>query len=121
MTREDVLAEIRETRPNEYADDWLIRLVDELEQRILTELMAGYIVPAREAQVTPDGIRRALVANAPYSRIYYYWLLVHIDQANGEYDRYNNDLQLFNAAWDEYAKHISRTFRRERESVYRVW
>lgn len=111
MTREDILAEVREIRPNEYQDEWALRQVDELRQRILRELMDGYLVPDEGGE---------LLTPTPYQKVYVYWLLAQIDLANGDYDRYNNSLQMFNAAWQEYANHVSRTMRRERYRGFRI-
>ena len=112
MTRQDVLARVRETRPNEYQDEWALGLIDELEQRILRELMNGYLMP----EAGED-----LVAVPPYDGLYVDWIITNIDLANGEYDRYNNDLVMFNNKWDEYARYISRNYRREQPSGYRIW
>ena len=101
MKRTDILAEVRETRPKEYQDEWVLKQVDELHQRVLRELMSMYIVPAEGGELN---------APSPYHKVYVYWVLAQIDLANSEYDRYNNDLALFNAAWQEYSNYISRTF-----------
>ena len=111
MKREDILAEVREIRPNEYQDEWALKQVDELRQRILRELMAGYIIPDEGGE---------LMTPSPYHKVYVYWGLAQIDLANSEYDRYNNELQLFNAAWQEFANHVSRTMRRERYRGFRI-
>lgn len=111
MTREDVLARVREIRPNEYQDEWALRLIDELEQRILRELMEGYQIPEAGEE---------LMAVPPYDGIYTDWIIAQIDLANSEYDRYNNDLQLFNTRWDEFARHVSRTYHRETPSRYMI-
>jgi hypothetical protein len=111
MTREDILAEVREIRPNEYQDEWALKQVDELRQRILRELMAGYIVPSEGGE---------LMTPSPYHKVYVYWMLVQIDLANSDYDRYNNDLQMFNSAWEEYSRYVSRTFRREHYQGFRI-
>ena len=124
MKREDILAELREIRPNEYQDEWALKQLDELKQRILHELMAGYELPA-------DGVQQAgysylpyeegeLITPSPYHKVYLYWLLVQIDHANSDYDRYNNDLQMFNAAWEEYARFISRNYKRLQYKGFKI-
>lgn len=112
MTRTDILAEVREIRPNEYADEWVLKQIDELRQRIIRELLEGYEIPARGGE---------LLTPSPYHRVYLYWVLVQIDLANSEYDRYNNDLMLFNTSWDELGKYISRNYRREKRDRFRVF
>lgn len=124
MTREDILAEVREIRPNEYQDDWALKQVDELHDRIERELMAGYETPW-------DGVLQAgysylpyedgeLTTPSPYHKVYVYWVLAQIDLANSEYDRYNNDLALFNAAWQEYANYVSRNYHRTVYKGFRI-
>lgn len=116
MKREDILAEVREIRPNEYQDEWALKQVEELKQRILRELMAGYELPVDAVQQAGYSYlpyeEGELLTPSPYHKVYVYWLLVQIDMANSDYDRYNNDLQLFNAAWDEYARFVSRNYKR---------
>ena len=110
MTRNEALAEVREMRPNEYQDELLLKWLDELEERIYRELLDGYIVPEMgEDLIAPD----------PYSGMYRWWLVANIDLANGEMDRYNNYLSLFNSLWDEYGRMISRRYRREKPARYR--
>lgn len=44
-----------------------------------------------------------LKAPFPYDEIYTYWLMVKIDHQNQEWDKYENDRQMFNAAWTNLA------------------
>jgi hypothetical protein len=111
VTKADILAEVREIRPNEYQDAWVLKQVEELHQRVLRELAANYIIPAEGGELqTPS----------PYHKVYVYWALAQIDLANAEYDRYNNDLALFNAAWQELANYISRTFEKPPQRGFRI-
>ena len=105
------MARVRETRPNEYQDEWLLGKLDELEQRIFREVLAGYII---------EEMGEELAVISPYDGIYEDWLIAQIDLANSEYDRYNNDLATFNAKFEEYGRYVSRNYHRERESVYRI-
>jgi len=61
--------------------------------------------------LTFDGTEAVLLVRPPHDKIYEYWLIAKIDFANGEYDKYNNTLKLFNNAWGEYCRWFSRTFR----------
>ncbi|MBQ9980178.1 MAG: collagen-like protein [Oscillospiraceae bacterium] len=54
-----------------------------------------------------DADRELLVA-APHDKIYYTYLCALIDYANGEYDKYQNTMVLFNAHLAEYAKWCQR-------------
>lgn len=52
-----------------------------------------------------------LLVPFPWNKLYRYFLLMSIDLANGEYQRYANSYELFNEAYEEYAgwyaQHVS--------------
>ena len=50
-----------------------------------------------------------LLVPAPYDEIYLFWLESRIDYWNGELRRYNNSVQMYNAAYTEYERFYNRT------------
>lgn len=50
-----------------------------------------------------------LKAPFPYDEIYTFWLMVKIDMQNLEWDKYDNDRQLFNGAWANLSSWWTRT------------
>jgi hypothetical protein len=52
-----------------------------------------------------------LLAKAPYDELYLYCLQMRADLVNQEYDKYNNDLLLFSAAWGAFARAYHREHR----------
>lgn len=50
-----------------------------------------------------------LLVSEPYNEIYIHWLSAQIDYFNGEYDRYANSMQMYNAAYSAYSRHYHRT------------
>ena len=49
-----------------------------------------------------------LLVPAPYDEMYLRWLEAMIDYHNGEDERYNNAITLFNNAFDGYKKYYTR-------------
>jgi hypothetical protein len=49
-----------------------------------------------------------LLAPAPFDEMYIYWLKAQIDLANGEYNRYNVEITMFNTEWQEYINDYNR-------------
>ena len=49
-----------------------------------------------------------LLVPEPFDEIYPLWLEARIDYANGEYDKYNNSILMYNAAYDAYANYYNR-------------
>ena len=50
-----------------------------------------------------------LLVPAPYDELYLRWLEAQIDYHNGEYDKYNNAMAMFQTAYDGYANYYRRT------------
>ena len=48
-----------------------------------------------------------LLVPAPYDEVYLRWMEAQIDYHNGEYDKYNNAIIMFNAAFEAYAAYYN--------------
>lgn len=58
-----------------------------------------------------DGSETELIARPPHDKLYGAYVVAQIDFANGEYNKYQNSMQMFNAYWSEYARWYARIFR----------
>ena len=58
-----------------------------------------------------DGSQAVLLVRPPHDKIYAAYVIAQIDFANGEYNKYENSVRMFNAYWGEYCRWFSRTFR----------
>ncbi len=61
--------------------------------------------------LTFDGSETVLLVLAPFDKVYRSYLCAMIDYANGEYDRYNNSMQMFNRQLSEFTGWYARTYR----------
>jgi hypothetical protein len=52
-----------------------------------------------------------LLVPSPYDEIYLRWLEAMIDYNNGEYDKYNSAIQLYNTMYRGFANYYTRTHR----------
>lgn len=50
-----------------------------------------------------------LLVPQPFDIIYLHWLEAQIDYRNGEPDRYNASIMLYNAAWENFENYYNRT------------
>lgn len=50
-----------------------------------------------------------LLVPAPFDEVYLRWLEAQIDYTNGEYDKYNNAILMYQASYDGYANYYNRT------------
>ena len=88
--------------------EWLSRLDMEIKQQIIdthedakVKHFSGYRAS------TPETI--FLLVPAPYDDMYLKWLEAQIHYHNGEYDKYNNAMAMFQTAYDGYANYYRRT------------
>ena len=58
-----------------------------------------------------DGGPTELLVSAPYHKIYYTYVMAMIDFANGEYNRYQNAMALFNSFFECFTRWYAQTYR----------
>lgn len=58
-----------------------------------------------------DGSEAVLMVRPPHDKIYADYLTAMIDYGNGEYNKYQNTMQMFNVHWGELCRWVARTFR----------
>ena len=88
--------------------DWLSRLDYMVKQQIIdTHEGAEAVTFTGYTDDTPTDT--VLLVPAPYDEIYLRWMEAQIDYHNGEYDKYNNAIIMFNTVFNDYQKHYART------------
>lgn len=109
MKLKDVLSFVDKMKPgNPYDTSTKIQWLNELEGDIQSKLLKT--APQEIIQYTEDHLEETLLIPIPYDKVYWMWVCAMIDFANGEYDRYQNTLQMVNDAYDKYAKWFHRHF-----------
>lgn len=112
MTIMGAINHIDAVKPNGYTQDDKIRWLSILDGTVKTEIIdtheGGESVTFRAYDAhTP--LTEALLVPHPYDDVYIKWLEAQIDYASGEYDKYNNSITMYNAAYAAFEKHYHRT------------
>ena len=100
-------------KPNAFSDEDKVMWMNEIEGRIMREIFL--MSEADRYEFTKDRVYadenpdRVLV-EVPYDNIYGLYLAAQIDYANGEYNKYNNTMQAFNAAMIAFTKYFADTY-----------
>lgn len=94
ITAHEVVEEANAIRDNNIPDDQKYKWLERFE-RELSEKLYRYYTP--DASIT-EPIEAPTILSVPeaFADLYVSLLTSKIDYANGEIDRYNNDLQLYN-------------------------
>lgn len=112
MTLIEAISKIDNLKHNTYTHEdkvgWLSRVDHMVKEEILDthegsggEWFFGYD--------TQSDVETELLVPPPYDELYLRWLEAQIDYCNGEYDRYNNSMEMFNTAYQGYANSYNRT------------
>ena len=120
MTIDEAVFLVDELKPNQIEKARKIEWLSRLDERLFCEVICTH-APGEEApesvpaaftpytQATPGDTE--LIAKAPYDELYRFYLEMHIDLANLEYDKYNNSAQLYGNALGQYKRWYHRTHR----------
>ena len=86
---------------------WLSRLDGLVKQEIL-DTCEGEEVPFAGYGAQTDR-NTTLLVGAPHDELYLRYLEAQMDYANGEIDRYNNAIAMFQASFDRFSNHYRRS------------
>ena len=118
MIISDLINYVNGVKPHNFDNNVLIRWINEIEGRIQTEI---YLIDVHEITLyewddTWTNERKAqelgkeLLVGAPYDNIYTTYLTAEIDNANGEYNRYENTKEQFNRVFGQYSRWVAQTY-----------
>ncbi len=102
---EQILEQVDESKPNDISEKQKLRWIAELDGKIALDVM---LMAPQEAQQFhyhyPEGMGYEPLVSFPHDGIYAAWLAAKIDFANGEFERYENSMAMYNA---EYSNFVS--------------
>lgn len=113
MTITEAITQVDALQYNDYPQSdkisWLSRL-DGMVKKLILDMHEGGEATAfngYDAQTDPE---TELLVAEPYDDIYLRWLEAQIHYHNGEYDRYNNAILMFNTAYTAYENYYNRLY-----------
>lgn len=86
---------------------WLSKL-DLAVKRLILDNHGNNPAPTFTGYTEDTPLNTVLLVPAPFDEIYLRWMEAQIDYYNGENDRYNNSIMLYNAMFDAYASYYTR-------------
>lgn len=103
MTLEQALHTVDELKPNQYERARKIAWLDNLDRQVYRDVMLrhenkGDVPEAFQGYKQDTDPDTELLVKAPHDEVYRYWLEMHIDLANQEYEKYNNSAALASEA-----------------------
>lgn len=112
MTIRDAITRIDALKFNTYSDidkvEWLSRLDNSIKLQVIDAHEGGEDVVFTGYDDRTDMDTQLLVPS-PFDEIYLRWMEAQIDYHNGEYDKFNASIIMYNTAFEAFANYYKRT------------
>lgn len=110
MTIKEAVTRLDALKFNTYTQtdkvDWLSRLDSMIKKQIIDKHEGAEII-SFQGYTEDTPMETVLLVPAPHDEMYLRWMEAQIDYHNGEYDKYNNAIILFNSAFESYAAYYN--------------
>lgn len=111
MTIQEAIQQAREIEENQYSIGLQTKWLNDIDSQIYQELIQTHEKPIVESF---EGYENAspeteLLVHDAYSQLYVWYLIGHVQLANGDIDRYPNTQTMFNEAYGAYERWYNRT------------
>lgn len=101
MTLSQAINMVDNIKPNAFSDEIKTAWLNEVEGLVQTEVLLLAIEDVKTYRYDRDH-GAELLAKPPHDKIYWTYLSAMVDFGNGEYNKYQNTMQLFNSFFAEY-------------------
>lgn len=105
MTVGELIETIIRLRGRQYGEDIMMEWLNEIEGQVIDEVVnraEGYNVEFKPLSYDMDAEKRLTIPER-FQDVYINYMLSKIDYHNQETERYNNDVVMYNSAYDAYA------------------
>lgn len=107
----EIIERVDKIKPNAFGQKEKVGWIAELDGIIATEVMLMCAIDAGQMKYTyPDDLDSEPLVVFPHSGIYDLWLCAKIDFTNGEYNKYQNTMEMFNANYNAFVRWFASTY-----------
>lgn len=110
MTIRTLLDYVQAVKPSSFTDEQMLVWINELEARVQLEVMQRWPGGIVQYKLS-ENENSVLLLDPPHDSCYRYFLQAMIDYENGEYNRYANTSQMFNASWNDFVAWFAEKYR----------
>lgn len=111
MTIAQAIERINALKQNTYTTsdkiEWLSRL-DAMVKRLIIDVHEGADEGIFDGYTDQTDKNTELLVPAPFDEVYLLWLESQINYYNGEYDKYNASILMYQTAFEKYANYYRR-------------
>lgn len=111
MKLREIIERVDEIKPNAFSSTVKTEWLNALEGRIAADVLL--LAPAEIGQLRysyQEDRETELLVSPPHDDIYVLWLQAKIDEANGEYNKYQNTMQIYNEHYGNFVRWFASTW-----------
>lgn len=110
-TIKEIIERVDENKPNAFTEKTKLRWLAALDGKVAVDVFLLDIVEAKRMAYThPEDLETELLVGFPHEDIYDLWLKAQIDFENGEYDKYQNTMEMFNTHYSNFVRWFADTY-----------
>ena len=110
-TIREILEQVDSRKPNAFSDSDKVRWLAELDGKIAADVLLVSIEDIQQLKYSwPEDAETELLVRFPHDDLYSLWLYARIDFENGEYNKYQNSMELFNAVYNNFVRWFASTY-----------
>lgn len=107
----EIIKRVDEMKPNAFSEPIKVRWISLLDGKVAVSVYRMDIVDARKLEyMHPVCLDHEPLIDFPYDDLYDLWLGAMIDFENGEYNKYQNTMEMFNSRYYEFVRWIADTY-----------
>lgn len=111
VTIKEIIERVDEVKPNAYSEKAKLRWIAELEGLLAADVFLMSPEEIQQVQYShPEDLNTKVLVDFPHDSIYDYWLMAKIDFMNGEYEKYENTMQIYNAAYQNFVRWFASSY-----------
>lgn len=112
MKVNEAIERVNELKENAYDDSVIKNFIEDCDKRIYKEVIETHEqkenIQPYETRYPLDGEVHLLAEDA-YAMLYVHYAICQIDIHNGEYDRYTNNMIIYNSLLSDFKSYYNRT------------
>lgn len=110
-TIDTIITRVDEDKPNAFSKTQKVRWISILDGKISLEVFLMAPEEAKKlAYSDPEDLETEPLVNFPYDELYDLWLQAQIDFYNGEANRYQNTMEMFNARYYQFVRWVADSY-----------
>ena len=108
----EIIEQVDLQKPNAFPEEGKLRWIAQLDGKIAQNVLLMGVEDLQQFKYRyPEDMETEPLVGFPHEDLYVLWLEAQIDAGNGEWNRYQNTIELYNAAYGNFVEWFANTYR----------